>query len=292
MAYARSQAQAVPADAWAHHAVARAAVAREEWDAAIAAAERSVELSPREAWHHFILGEAYLEKAGADGGLGALGSARKGKAALERAIELDPANLDAREWLLGYHLEAPGIAGGDKAEAGRQANEIARRNIVRGRGAQLRVALASDDDYGLTFAFEQALALMLAGKDSANILRGALFNAAQQAKKDSQKEKLTARLYTALPDDVAARYARARLWVLQGKELPQAISILQAYIAEPERPGAPGVAGAHWRLGQAYEKLKRETEALAEYRRAVELAPQLEAAKNDLDRLERRLARR
>jgi tetratricopeptide (TPR) repeat protein len=167
------------------------------------------------------------------------------------------------------------------------------RNLVRGRAAELRVALASGDDYDVTYAFEQALTLVVAGKDSAGILRGSLFNAAQQAKKDAQQEKLTARLYAAFPDDLFARYARARLWVIQGKQLPDAAALFQAYIALPERPAnGPSLGGAHWRLGQAYEKMRREPEALAEYRRAVELLPQLEDARKDLDRLERRLARR
>ena len=292
LAYARAQAQAAPSDAWAHHALAHAALAHNDFDAAVVAAERSVQLAPRDARHYLVLGESYLEKADAQGGLGALGTAKKGKAALERAVELDPDNLDAREWLMSYHLEAPGIAGGDKAEAARQVTEMVRRNVVRGRAAEMRVALASGDDYDVTYAFEQTLALLLAGKDSAGILRGSLFNAAQQAKKDAQKEKLTARLYAAFPDDVFARYARARLWVIQGKQLPDAAAVLQGYIALPQRPAnGPSLGGAHWRLGQAYEKMRREPEALAQYRRAVELMPQFEDAKKDLDRLERKLAR-
>jgi tetratricopeptide (TPR) repeat protein len=293
LAYALAQARAMPDDPWAHHAVARASLAREDFDAAVVAAERSVQLAPRESWHQYVLGESYVEKAGAAGGLSALGTAKKGKAALERAVELNPDNLDAREWLVGYLLEAPGIAGGSKAEAGRHATEMARRNVVRGRAAQLRVAVASGEEYDVTYAFEQGLALLVAGRDSANIIINALFSAALQVEKDAIKEKLTARLYAGLPDNVFVRYARARLWVIQGKNLEEAVRVLQGYVALPDRPaGAPGPGGAHWRLGQAYEKLRREPEALTEYRRAVELMPQFEDARKDLDRLERKLARR
>ena len=293
LAYARAQSQTLPNDAWAHHALALAALAHDDHDAAVAAAERSVQLSPNESRHHELLGDAYFEKAGAAGGLGALGSAKKGKAAMERAVALDPDNLGARNSLVGFHLEAPGIAGGDKAEAARQAAEIARRDPARGVAAKLRVALVSNDEYEVTYAFEQALQVMATAGDSTNLVRNALLNAVPQTKKDATKEKLMARLYAALPGDPVVRYARARMWVIQGKQLADAVGLLQSYLALPQPPaGAASFGGAHWRLGQAYEKLKREPEALAEYRRAVDLLPQLEDAKQDLARLERRLARR
>lgn len=291
VAYGRAQIQARPSDAWAHHALAFAALGQRDFETAIAEAERSTELAPSESRHQELLGGCHLEKANAQGGLGALGSAKDGKAALEKAIELDPNNLSARQSLMAFHLEAPGIAGGDKEEAARQATEIARRDPVRGVAAKLRVALQSGDEYDLTYQFDQALRLLTTGRDTTGLVRAALVNAAQQAKKDAEKEKLTARLYAAFPDDHIVRYARARLWVVQGKQLTDAVRLLQQYIALPNPPmGGASVGGAHWRLGQALEKLGRGPEALAEYRRAVELVPQLEDAKKDLQRLERKLA--
>jgi tetratricopeptide (TPR) repeat protein len=293
VAYGRAQIQARPSDAWAHHALAFAALAHEDFDAAVTAAERSVALAPNESRHHELLGNAYFEKAGAAGGLGAMGPAKKGKEEVERAIALDPNNIGARQSLMEFHLQAPGIAGGDKAEAGRQATEIARRDPVRGASAKLRVALQSGDAYDVTYQFEQALRLLTAGRDTTGLLRATLVSATQQVEKDAQKETLTARLYAALPNDPIVRYARARLWVVQGKQLTDAVALLQAYIALPDPPmGGASVGGAHWRLGQAYEKQGQGPEALAEYRRAVELAPQLEDAKKDLQRLERKLARK
>jgi cytochrome c-type biogenesis protein CcmH/NrfG len=49
----------------------------------------------------------------------AFGRARKAKNAFEKAVQLDPKNVDAMSDLFEYYFEAPGVVGGglDKAEA-------------------------------------------------------------------------------------------------------------------------------------------------------------------------------
>jgi hypothetical protein len=54
-----------------------------------------------------ILGPAYLSHARAYPGLGAIGKVKRGRAAVERAIALDPDNLDARSTLMQFLLQAP-----------------------------------------------------------------------------------------------------------------------------------------------------------------------------------------
>lgn len=61
-----------------------------------------------------------------------------------------------------------------------------------------------------------------------------------------------------------AAYHRARFWIIQGKELAEAERLLLAYLSGPElRSGASSRAGAHWRLGQLYDRLDREGDARA-----------------------------
>lgn len=168
-------------------------------------------------------------------------------------MALDPDNIGARMTLLEYHLEAPGIAGGDKGVARLQAAEIARRDPARGAVANLRVATEDGTEAELKAISEKALGLVGTPADSNRTVLNALIGAATVAKDDKMKESLVARLYSTFPQDPA---------------------------------------GAHWRLGQVHEKQGRTAEALASYRKALELDLRLEAAAKDLKRLEKRAASR
>ena len=48
------------------------------------------------------------------------------------AIELDADNLDARSDLIQYYVQAPGFLGGSSTKALEQAEEIRKRNALRG----------------------------------------------------------------------------------------------------------------------------------------------------------------
>ncbi len=56
--------------------------------------------------------------------------------AFEKTVQLDPNNLDARESLLQFYLQAPSVVGGGKDKAQAQAREIAKRDPARGHLAQ------------------------------------------------------------------------------------------------------------------------------------------------------------
>ncbi len=81
--------------------------------------ERAVNLEPQNASYHLWLGREYGRKAGDSNPLSAAGMARKAKNEFERAVQLDPANVQARVDLSEYYIEAPAIMGGglDKARA-------------------------------------------------------------------------------------------------------------------------------------------------------------------------------
>ena len=64
------------------------------------------------------------------------GFAAKGRDLMEKAIVLDPANLDSRYGLMRFYAEAPWPLG-EKSKAFVQAEEIAQRDPARGRQAFL-----------------------------------------------------------------------------------------------------------------------------------------------------------
>ncbi len=288
LAYSRSAVEARPEDAASHCALAVAAIyGEEDFDLAMESAERCVELAPRVAEHQYVLGDACLSKLDAGGrGLSGLGLAKRGKAALEKALRLDPDHVPARMMYFQYHLEAPRIAGGSKKEARRQVEEISRRDPARGVWAQLRVLGDKAKDKDLEGVFESGLPLAGSDQDPKGYAMRAATSAANRIESDALREKLVGTLYTGRPDDPRARYTRARLWTLQGRNLEQAEDIFLEYVALSEYPPrSPSKAGAYWRLGLVYEKQDRVEDALQAYRKAVELL--FQRAIEDVERLEK-----
>ena len=114
-------------------------------DAAVALAEAAVKRSPGESSLWLALGEAYGAKARTAYLIAQLPFAKKCKAAFEKAVELDPSNVEARNALFEYLLEAPPIAGGSLPLARDQAAEIAKRNRCRGHLAYASLAARDED---------------------------------------------------------------------------------------------------------------------------------------------------
>jgi len=121
-----------PSSADAAVASIRAALQKTDVDGAVAVAEKAATDDPKSSSIALWLGRAYGQKARKASILTQLSWAKKCKRAFERAVLLDADNLDARSDLISYLVNAPGIAGGDRAEARRQADEIRNRDAVRG----------------------------------------------------------------------------------------------------------------------------------------------------------------
>jgi tetratricopeptide (TPR) repeat protein len=92
--------------------LSRAYYAMERWDDAVKWGERAIAMRPKDAGYHLWLARAYGRKAANSTPLAAAGIARKAKNEFERAVQLDPANVEARSDLSKYYTEAPAIMGG------------------------------------------------------------------------------------------------------------------------------------------------------------------------------------
>lgn len=102
--------------------------------------EKAVEIRPNSdtlLW----LGRAYGQYAMQASLFKQAGLAKKCKAAWERAVALDPNNLNVREDLIQYYLRAPGFMGGSLEKAREQAVEIKKRDAVRGSLAAATIHL-------------------------------------------------------------------------------------------------------------------------------------------------------
>lgn len=94
--------------------------------------ETAIEQNPNHADAHYWWGAANGEMAGQASIFSASGYAKACRTAFEKAVELDPGHLDAREGLLQYYLEAPGFLGGDSDKALGQAQAIFEQDRERG----------------------------------------------------------------------------------------------------------------------------------------------------------------
>lgn len=119
---------------------------RMHWDEAEKHAKKAVELEGDDIENLMLLGNIMGIKARDGSKLKAIGRAKTSKGSYEKAIALEPDNIEARVWLINFHLNAPGFAGGDKNEAKRQAAAIARIDPVEGHYSQADIYEFVDKD--------------------------------------------------------------------------------------------------------------------------------------------------
>jgi len=108
-----------PGDALAHQLLCRADYAQDMADKAIRECELAVANAPFSSDNQMWLGRAYGFKASHANPIAALSLAVKVRVAFERAVQLDPDNIEAMADLGQYYVAAPGLIGGgvDKAQA-------------------------------------------------------------------------------------------------------------------------------------------------------------------------------
>jgi cytochrome c-type biogenesis protein CcmH/NrfG len=130
-----------PTDAQSANLLCRAYFTLEEWDRAESSCKQAVALDPGNGSYHRWLAHVYGEKADRASFLTAVGLARKTREELERAVQLDPGDIDARVDLAEFYIEAPGLVGGGEDKARAEAKQLgakdsAREHCVYDRGQQ------------------------------------------------------------------------------------------------------------------------------------------------------------
>lgn len=250
---------------------------------AVAPAERAVELAPRNADNHLVLGGVLGAIAGQPG-VGMFRQMRLApriRSAFETAVELDPKHLGAQQALFSFYVAAPAIAGGGHDKAARQAAVIARLDAPAGQRAQLQLAIARQDWPG---AERQLDAVPVDSADGLR-LRGALAIAYQGQERWADAFRVLDAVVAARPDALGAWYQIGRTAVLSGQRLEQGEAAFKRYLAGQPGSDDPPLAAAHWRLGMLYERMARKAEARAQYQQALARDPDHAEAKAALKKL-------
>ncbi|HXN99211.1 MAG TPA: tetratricopeptide repeat protein [Candidatus Acidoferrales bacterium] len=252
-----------------------------DYDNAITAAEKSVELDPKSSLYHEWLGRIYGGKADRDR---SFSYARKVKKEFEEAVRLNPSNIDARRDLEQYSMEAPWVVGGSKDEAKEQVTAIESIDPVEGHLARA----AYDLDAKKPELAEKEYREVLAAKPKRIEPYFDVINFFIHQNKPVEVEAAIQAALQVSPSDPRLTYYRGVSRVLSGTDLPRGEEYLKSYLASsPDRSDWPSHAGAREWLGRLYEAEGKRAEAAEQYRAALQLDPGRKEAKSRLEKLEK-----
>ena len=220
---------------------------RNDTDEAVRRLEEATALDPTKSAYFTELGGAYGTAAGHAGLFAKVGFAQKCQAALARAVELDPNNLEARNGLVSFYRSAPTFVGGGMSKAYAEAEEIRRRNPIVGASVLGQLYLAEQK-------FEPAFTLY-------------------------EETLKTA------PDHYLLLYAIGRAAAQTGLHLDRGEEVLHRCLALKPGPGEPGHAPVQWRLGNIAEKRGDTPAARAAYAAALKEDPDFTQARDALAKL-------
>jgi tetratricopeptide (TPR) repeat protein len=268
-------------DAEAMFYLGRIAIEQSDGDEAVTWLEQAVKKNDRSSRYHQWLGVAYGTKLIGANPFTAMRLGPSAKRAMERAVELDSTNIEARVNLIQFYLQAPAMMGGGVDKARQQVAAITARNPYQGRLQEAVIAENQKD----TVAAERMLRdLVKAFPDSsAPMVRLAVYYS-NQKRYDDSFGVLEDRLRRS-PNDASALYQLGRVGAVSGTRLDRAQAGLDQYLKMPHKRGTPSIAAAHWRRGMVLEAKGDRNSAKAEYETAVRLDPKLAGAKASLDKL-------
>jgi len=258
------------------------ALAEGDFDGAIDLLKRAAELDETDSGYRTWLGRAYILKLQTVTFFEKGVLAGRAQEQLQKAITLDPTNVQARIFLAQYYVSAPSIAGGSTKKAREQAEEIIKHDPVEGN-ALLAGIHVRDEEYDLAIdKYEQCI--------------------------ESQPDNVTYRYQLAMlyqklehfdlslagfekmleidPEATSALYQIGRTAVFSKTNLDRGIECLQSYLKKDVKPGHPGYDAAHWRLGMLFEHKGDLTRAREEYETALRLNPDGEEYRKSLASLD------
>lgn len=237
-----------PNDAEAHAYLGRLAMARQELEPALTHLSRAVELKPSSAEYQFLYGSICVQQAGKLGmSFKALGLVKRGRTAMEKAVELAPSEVGYRQGLIEFYAQAPGLAGG-----------------------------------GLDKAYAQVEALRTVDPRAAAIAAAGL---KLREKKPAEALALMEDLVRAQPDDYQALYLIGRTASESGTALDRGIVALQACLALTPPPRMVSHASVNFRLGDVLLKKGDPLAARAAFEAALQIDPAHAASKTALQHM-------
>lgn len=269
-----------PTDAESANLLCRAYFALEQFDRAESACKKAISLEPNNGRYHRWMAHVYGERAARASFLAAASLAGKTREEFERAVQLNPNDVDARVDLAEFYIEAPGIVGGGQDKARAQARIIGATDPAREHWVYGRIAEKNHD--AATAEREYHRMIEVSNGDSEAWLNLALFFR-HQKRYDEMEQTLvrTSQAPMSKPDvlvDIAQNLYRI------GRNPVLAIQVLRRYLTARPVEEAPAFK-AHYLLGSLFEKQGDMANAAREYQTTLSLAPQFAQAQQALKRV-------
>ncbi len=197
--------------------------------------EKAVAAQPGDSDTFLWLGRAYGRRAETSSPFTAMGNASKARQNFEKAVELDPKNLEAINDLFEYYLEAPGFLGGGVDKASALAERISALDRAEGYYAQAKIA-EKRKEWG---SAEDQLrrAVDVAPQQVGRLIDLARFLAKQGRFQES--EQSFERAAKIAPNSPKLLYARADTYIRNGRNLDQAKKLLEQYLRAELTPDDP-----------------------------------------------------
>lgn len=231
--------------------------------------EKAVKLNDSNSNYHLWLGRGYGMQAQNGSMLKAIFRAKKCKGEYEKAVLLDSTNVTARLDLMQYLVMAPGIAGGDKDKAKKQAEIITGIDSLFG-AIGWAVIWGPEDVAKAESYLRQAVRLDTTFHHQASYLLG---NLLVGEKKYPEAVEIYEKLYQQHPTEINALYQTGKVCVIAKDSLDKAERCFKQYLQTQPKGNAPPLAAAHWRLGMVYDLQGKKDLALSELNQAVSMDP-------------------
>jgi tetratricopeptide (TPR) repeat protein len=260
----------------------KAALARNDADAAIDAFREAAKANALSADYHFQLGVAWSMKAEQGNVLVKAHAASRMREEWERAVELDPNHYDARESLYQFYTQAPLLIGGSAEKAVTQ-----REAMLRIAPFRAGVYFGNEDVHARRYreAIMRLDPLVRASRGRIEPLIPFVL-----ALEDTQRFAEAWAALDAAENPLHAQpqfaFLVGRTAAMSGQRLDSGASALNGLIAStPPSSKTVNVAAAHYRLGMILERQRNLAGARAEYEIALKLAPANEEMRRALDHL-------
>ena len=243
--------------------------------------ERATAAAPKNSMAYLWLGRANGIQARDLGAPRGIGPARRARKNLEKAVALDPDNVEARLDLATYYREAPMIVGGNNRAAALQAEEIKRRDPYLGWLIAGDLA-AEDKKYAVAERAYRA-AMDLKPHDTESYFRFGVLE--QRLGRFDQAFGAFEKMLQIDPNDKRAYFQIGKTADMSGQKLDQGEEALKRYCEVKPFFMMPKLCWAHRRLGNIYLQKGQPNAARKEYLVALSMDPSDKEASAALDRL-------
>lgn len=279
----RSALAADPRDPEAIYYLGRVYLETHRISEAVRFLEHMAERHPRSSRVRQGLGEAYAVEALTASVFRQVGLALDSRKSLERAVALDPDNVEARISLFEFYRHAPSVVGGSLARALFQVRQIERREPSRGH--ELRANLLRDQGREVDALAEYRRAIAADPDNLQARLSLALLHT-ERRDFDLAFHVLDA-LLEQDPGHMSALYQLGRNAALAGRRLDEGEAALRRYLRYEPRRHQPSHAWALYRLGMIQKRRGELASARYMLRKALRLDPALEGAGEMLQQISR-----